>query len=205
LYHELAWAYDPVSWLVSAGYWDRWRKLAMVEPLGGRVLEIGFGTGELQIEMAKRQVEVYGLERSWAMQQIVRRKASKAGASLRCSQGESQHLPYPDGCFDTVIATFPAGYIGDPLTWQEVGRCLRKPGGRFIVSGLYVMRFKKPLPTEETIPYEPHDGELLNEMRKLALRASLDFQVMVKRYGAVGVPVIACQAIQGDIDAATTL
>ena len=194
LYNELAWAYDPVSWLVSLGYWERWRRLALIEPLGSRVLEIGFGTGELQLELARGGMEVYGLERSRAMQRIVQRKARGAGINLRCAQGESQHLPYPDDCFDTVIATFPAGYIGDPLTWREVIRCLRRPGGRFVISGLYVMRLQKPLPAEETIPFEPQTGELLDVMRRLALEAGLDFRVNVHRYGSVGVPVMICQA-----------
>jgi ubiquinone/menaquinone biosynthesis C-methylase UbiE len=194
LYNELAWAYDPVSALVSLGNWDRWRKLAIIEPLGSRVLEIGFGTGELQIELARRSVAVFGLDRSWAMQRVARRKARKVGVSLRCVQGDSQRLPYPEGCFDTILATFPAGYIGEAQTWREVRRCLSRPGGRFVVSGLFVMRLPNPLPEEESVPYEPQPGELLDEMRKLALAAGLDFRVTVHRYGAVGVPVMVCEA-----------
>lgn len=48
LYNELAWAYDPVSWLVSLGQWDVWRKGALDYLTGKRILEIGFGTGELR-------------------------------------------------------------------------------------------------------------------------------------------------------------
>jgi ubiquinone/menaquinone biosynthesis C-methylase UbiE len=195
LYNELAWAYDPVSALVSAGNWDRWRRLALIEPFGSRVLEIGFGTGELQIELAQKEVQAYGLDRSWAMQRVARRKARKARVSLRCVQGDSQRLPYPEGCFNTILATFPAGYIGEAETWREVRRCLSQPGGRFIVSGLYVMRLPDPLPEEETVPYEPQSGELLDEMRKLALAAGLDFRVTVHRYRAVGVPVMVCEAL----------
>ncbi len=200
LYNELAWAYDPVSALVSLGHWDAWRRLALSEPLGERVLEIGFGTGELQLELARGGLAAYGIDRSWAMQRVVRRKARRSGVSLRCTQGESQRLPYPQGCFDTVIATFPAGYIGEAATWREVARCLRKPGGRFVVSGLYVMRLQKPLPEQktppeaETFPYEPEAGSLLDEMQHLALEAGLDFRVNVHRYGSVGVPVMVCQA-----------
>jgi len=193
LYNELAWAYDPVSALVSLGNWDDWRRLALIEPLGARVLEIGFGTGVLQLELSKKAVQVYGLDRSWAMQRVTDRKARRAGARLRCVQGESQRLPYPDGCFDTILATFPAGYIGEAQTWREVQRCLRRPGGRFIVSGLIVMRLPKPLPEGETIAYEPQPGELLDEMRMLALAAGLDFRVTLQRYGAIGVPVMVCE------------
>jgi ubiquinone/menaquinone biosynthesis C-methylase UbiE len=200
LYNELAWAYDPVSALVSLGNWDRWRRLALVEPLAGRILEIGFGTGALQLELARNPaVGIFGLDRSWAMQRVAGRKARRAGVSLRCVQGDCQRLPYPDGCFDTILATFPAGYIGEADTWREVQRCLRKPGGRFVVSGLYVIRCKKtvqsqkPLPEAEAISYIPQTGELLDEMRKLAQGAGLEFRVTVHRFGSVGVPVMVCE------------
>jgi hypothetical protein len=42
LYNELAWAYDPASWLISLGKWAarRWEVLPFI--YGRQVLEIGF-------------------------------------------------------------------------------------------------------------------------------------------------------------------
>jgi len=74
LYHEFAWAYDVVSWLVSLGHWAGWRRIALDHVIGRRVLEVGFGTGELLIEMACRDLHVYGLECSPAMQRVTARK-----------------------------------------------------------------------------------------------------------------------------------
>ena len=67
LYNELAWAYDPASWLISLGKWAAWRKEVLPFIAGRQVLEIGFGTGELIIELARRGFAVYGLERSQTM------------------------------------------------------------------------------------------------------------------------------------------
>ena len=53
-------------------------------------------------------------------------------STARLTRGLAQHLPFADASFDTVIATFPAEYITDPLTLSEVKRCL-SDGGRFIV------------------------------------------------------------------------
>jgi hypothetical protein len=47
-------------------------------------------------------------------------------------------MPFGDGCFDAVVATFPALYILDPATLFEVARVLMCPGGRFIIAGLFV-------------------------------------------------------------------
>ena len=52
LYNEFAWTYDAVSWSVSRGRWDDWRKEALAHVQGTHVLEIGFGTGVLLLEIA---------------------------------------------------------------------------------------------------------------------------------------------------------
>ncbi len=137
LYNEFAWAYDPVSWFVSLGHWSRWRRQALAYVRGQRVLEIGFGTGELLLEMAGRGWQVCGLELSPAMQRVTGRKMHRRGIRAPRLRGIAQALPFAAGSLDAVIATFPAEYITMPETWQEASRVLR-PGGRLIITGLYV-------------------------------------------------------------------
>lgn len=140
LYNELAWAYDAVAWLVSGGRWDRWRRLALDYVAGEPILEIGFGTGELLIALARRGQRVVGLDLSPAMHRVTAAKLRRAGlgglSPLRV-RGLAQRLPFPDAAFATVLSTFPAEYILDPATLREVWRVLR-PGGRLVVVGLVV-------------------------------------------------------------------
>jgi ubiquinone/menaquinone biosynthesis C-methylase UbiE len=51
LYHELAPEYDLISRLVSAGAWPAWRRSVLPHLRGDRLLELGFGTGELLAEL----------------------------------------------------------------------------------------------------------------------------------------------------------
>jgi SAM-dependent methyltransferase len=143
LYHEFAWSYDAVSRLVSAGQWDRWRMLALDRVQGPRVLELGFGTGVLLRRLAETGHVAYGIDPSPAMHAIARRRLNEAGVTAWCVQAAGQQLPFPNGFFDTVVATFPAPYILDPLTLAECVRVLRvsdsqQQAGRLIVVGLWV-------------------------------------------------------------------
>lgn len=131
LYTRFAWAYDGVSWLVSLGRWSDWRRVALDFVIGADVLEIGFGTGELLCEMAGRGIAVIGLEASAAMHGITTRKLAKQGVSAPQVQGFAQQLPFTDSSFDTILATFPAGFVTDKSAHREFARVLR-PGGRLV-------------------------------------------------------------------------
>ena len=142
LYHELAWAYDPISWLVSLGQWGDWRRSALPLIQGDRVLEVGFGTAELLFEISRAHPFTVGLDASAAMQRVATRKIRKLGLVIPRLQGVSQALPFRSTCFDAVVSTFPSNYIFDPGTWTEAARVLRpavgeaSPGGSFIVVGV---------------------------------------------------------------------
>lgn len=145
LYNEFAWAYDAVAWMVSAGRWDRWRRLALEHVEQQPVLEVGFGTGELLLEMARRGWQVTGIDLSPAMQRVTARKLRRQGLWAPRIRGRVEGLPFPDDHFGAIISTFPAEYIVHPEALAEFGRVLRspqpaegEPGGRVIIAGLVV-------------------------------------------------------------------
>lgn len=137
LYHELAPAYDLISRGVSAGAWPQWRRLALAHVSAGPLLEIGFGTGELLAELAAQGFDVTGLELSPAMHAVAARHLMQRGAAAPRIQARAEAMPFAGGSFDMVLSTFPAPYILEPATLRECYRVLR-PGGRLIVSGLWV-------------------------------------------------------------------
>jgi len=129
-YREFAWTFDPVAWAVSGGLWFGWVRAALPE-LRGRVLELGFGTGHLQLALAARPY-VVGVDASPQMARIAARRLRRHGHAPRLARGHAQALPFPAASFDTVVATFPSEYILDPVTHQEIHRVLA-PGGRLVV------------------------------------------------------------------------
>ncbi|MEW6085736.1 MAG: class I SAM-dependent methyltransferase [Chloroflexota bacterium] len=138
LYYELSPLYDAVSWLVSLGQWDRWRKLSLPHVRGVRVLEVGFGTGILLAELARRGYAVFGLDLSPAMHRITSARIAKQDLRVNLVRGITQSMPLTGVSFDTVISTFPAVFILDPATIAEIARVL-SPGGCFILVDMVLL------------------------------------------------------------------
>lgn len=183
LYAELAWSYDWVSWLVSFGHWDRWRALALDYLHGERVLEIGFGTGELLPRLAQQTRLTVGLELSAAMHQQTARKLLHSALRLPRVQARAQAMPFADGVFDTVLATFPAPYILHPTTLQECVRLLAPPtaathGGRLVIVGLWVTlqdgRWQRRIPFFYGQPSLEAQQRLVLLLQAAGLRATLE-------------------------------
>ncbi len=137
LYHQLAWAYDLVAWLVSFGSWAQWRRDALDYLVPGRILETGFGTAALLITMKERGYDVMGLELSPAMHAIARRKIARRGLIIDRVQARTEAVPFPENSFKNIVVTFPTSYIAKNATWASFHRLL-SAGGRVIVVGLGV-------------------------------------------------------------------
>jgi len=142
LYAEWAWSYDWVSWCVSLGYWPQWRALALGYVRGPRCLELGFGTGELLPLLAAHTTLTVGLDPAAAMHRQTLRKLTAHGLSVPLVQARAQAMPFPDGAFDSIVATFPAPYILEAATLHECARLLSGQGNpqakRLVIVGLWV-------------------------------------------------------------------
>jgi SAM-dependent methyltransferase len=132
LYAEFAWAYDLVSWAVSLGRWNGWCRAVLDHVRGRRVLEVGCGPGHLLPHLAQRAATACGIDPAPPMLRQARRRLRRAGLSLPLCRARAQALPYRAASFDTLLCTFPAGYIAEPATWAEFARVLA-PGGRAVV------------------------------------------------------------------------
>jgi len=132
LYHELAWSYDAAAGLVSLGQWRAWGRTALPHLVGERVLELGHGPGRLLVELTKQGFRPVGLDLSPQMGRLARRRLRRNGQAAPLVRAPAQRLPFSDGAFDSLVATFPTAYIVDPATLTEAARVLR-PGGRLII------------------------------------------------------------------------
>lgn len=128
LYHELAFTYDGVSWLVSMGQWRAWQTcgLAFLPP-SGRVLEVAHGPGHMLAELRRRGYSPVGIDLSPQMGALAHRRAPGVLARAR-----AQGLPFEDNTFAGLLATFPTEFMVDPAALREFWR-VTAPGGTAVL------------------------------------------------------------------------
>jgi ubiquinone/menaquinone biosynthesis C-methylase UbiE len=129
LYHQLAWTYDLVAWLVSFGQWGAWRRLALSFLQPGPTLELAYGTGGFFMDMLETGHNPVGIDLSPYMARLASRRLRRKSLAIHLSRARAQALPFPSGHFANVVATFPTDYMLHPDTLAEVYRILRDPAG----------------------------------------------------------------------------
>ena len=110
-----------------------WRRVA--QEAGGRVLELGCGSGRVSLPLARAGVALVGVDRSAPMlaRAAARRRRSRTADQLRLVRGDIRALPFAPGAFSAVLAPYGIvqSLLGDrdlQATLQSAARVLR-PGG----------------------------------------------------------------------------
>jgi ubiquinone/menaquinone biosynthesis C-methylase UbiE len=132
LYTRFAWAYDLVSTIVSMGKWKSWVRCALYFTVGNRIMEIGHGPGHLLAALSLAGNNVFGMDASFEMGQLARRRLRRLDKAVNLARGRAQHLPFAKMSLTTILSTFPTAYIFQDQALQEFFRLLA-PGGRLVV------------------------------------------------------------------------
>jgi phosphatidylethanolamine/phosphatidyl-N-methylethanolamine N-methyltransferase len=126
----------PVYDLVFGAVFERGRHAAIVaaERVGGRILEVGVGTG-ISLPHYSKTCRLCGVDISAPML----RKAEERVAEFGLSNVEglwvmdAEHLSFPDASFDVVVGQYVITTVPNPeATLDEFARVLR-PGGEIIL------------------------------------------------------------------------
>ena len=126
----------PVYDLVFGAVFERGRKasVAAAERTGGRILEVGVGTG-LSLPDYSSSNRLVGIDLSAPM--LRRAKARVAERQLKNIDGlavmDAQHLAFGDASFDVVVAQYVITAVPSPeATLDEFARVIR-PGGEIVL------------------------------------------------------------------------
>ncbi len=132
LYFRFAWIYDIFAAGVSLGMWNEWILTTIPYLAGDKILELGHGTGILQVELQSKEKNVIGIDASRQMGQQAFTRLKRHGYNPTLVTALAQYLPFPDTYFQQVVATFPSEFIIDGRTLIEIHRVLQ-PRGELII------------------------------------------------------------------------
>jgi phosphatidylethanolamine/phosphatidyl-N-methylethanolamine N-methyltransferase len=132
-------AYDrwaPIYDLVFGGVFSKGRQAAIqaTNKMGGRVLEVGVGTG-ISLPLYGQNVRIFGTDISEAMLEKAKKRVAEQG--LKNVEGlavmDAEKLEFPDNSFDVVMAQYVLSAVPNPeAAMDEFARVVR-PGGELII------------------------------------------------------------------------
>jgi phosphatidylethanolamine/phosphatidyl-N-methylethanolamine N-methyltransferase len=126
----------PVYDVVFGAVFERGRHaaIAAAERIGGRILEVGVGTG-ISLPEYSRTNRLFGIDISEPMLRKAQERVDELG--LTNVEGlavmDAADLSFPDASFDVVVAQYVITTVPDPeATLDEFARVL-KPGGEIVL------------------------------------------------------------------------
>jgi len=132
---------SPYFMALDAIVFDPWVRGSVVA--GGKILEIGCGSGRQSLPMAQAGADVLGVDISEEMLRVARAKAAREG-QLRTANfivADAENLPLPSESFDGLVMVGALHHMESPeRVFGSAAKALRQ-GGRFFI-------------------YDPHDSPL---------------------------------------------
>lgn len=116
--------YDPVM------FGDRRRRVCA--QARGRTLELAVGT-RLNLACYPRAVELTGIDLTPGMLEIAARRARQLRREVSLQPGDAHALEFPDGHFDTVVATLLLSTTSDDRRAAAEAWRVLKPEGRLLL------------------------------------------------------------------------
>jgi demethylmenaquinone methyltransferase/2-methoxy-6-polyprenyl-1,4-benzoquinol methylase len=116
MFARIAGRYDLLNRLMTLGQDVRWRREAVrhLHPTnGGRVLDIGAGTGDLAFEALRQFPGISAVAADFTTEMIAVGRRRTHGHDVEWVVANALHLPFADACFSAVVSGFLLRNLGD--------------------------------------------------------------------------------------------
>ena len=137
----------------------------------GRVLDIGSGSGELMINLARKfsYLEIIGVDASERMIEISNENIRESGVSgVKSIYGAVPNLTLEKNSFDTIVSKVVLHHFDNPLDfWKQIKDSIKEDGK------IFVMDLRRPDSIEDVDEILGGTDDTHNEINKRLLRQSL--------------------------------
>jgi demethylmenaquinone methyltransferase / 2-methoxy-6-polyprenyl-1,4-benzoquinol methylase len=135
MFGRIAGRYDLMNRLMTLGQDAGWRRkvidLAQLPP-GGRLLDLGTGTGDLALEALARDPKIMAVGGDFTLAMMRMGQRRENGKLVRWAGIDALNLPFGNSQFDAVVSGYMMRNVVDlRRAWAEQYRVLR-PGGRVV-------------------------------------------------------------------------
>jgi demethylmenaquinone methyltransferase/2-methoxy-6-polyprenyl-1,4-benzoquinol methylase len=135
MFTRIAGRYDLMNRLMTAGQDVHWRRQVIdlaALLTGGRLLDLGAGTGDLALEARRRDPALRVVAGDFTLAMLRVGQMRPGGDTVRWAGTDALNLPFPGNTFDAVTSGYLMRNVADVgRGWAEQYRVLR-PGGRVV-------------------------------------------------------------------------
>jgi demethylmenaquinone methyltransferase / 2-methoxy-6-polyprenyl-1,4-benzoquinol methylase len=136
LFNSIARRYDLINDVQSCGLHRLWKRefVRMAGIVTGeRALDVCCGTGDISFALSEAGAEVVGVDFSFAMLDVARARALRAGIPAKFIQADALAIPYPDSSFDVVTISYGLRNLASFEAGLKEFQRLLAPGGRILI------------------------------------------------------------------------
>jgi len=135
MFDRLSGHYDLLNRMMTFGFDSIWRRRVIKKahlPLGGRLLDVGAGTGDIAFTAIHKEPTVRVTAADFSLGMMKKGRSRPGGNQIPWCSTDALQLPFADGTFDAVTSGYLIRNVVNPLrAFQEQLRVL-KPGGRVV-------------------------------------------------------------------------
>lgn len=135
MFDDIAPSYDLMNRVMTMGQDQRWRRFVVEkagDPMGGAVLDLATGTGDIAALMEQKYPGGLHLGADFSLNMLREAKKRFSDQAISWQASDANCLPYKDGSFASVSFGYLLRNVDDSLAvLQEIHRVLQ-PGGRVV-------------------------------------------------------------------------
>jgi ArsR family transcriptional regulator len=100
-------------------------------------VDVGTGTGEVLLSLAKMAGRVIGVDRSEKMLAVCRQRVAEAKLdNVELIRAEAEQLPLDDACCDVAFSSMLLHHLSDPAAGVREMARIARPGGKVVITDL---------------------------------------------------------------------